>query len=101
MRWTIIFPPDRLGRVWLSIVPRMDLLWCHFVAQNDIREYGPAGSRVWLLSPPSTRRPHSPPGHGQHGLHAAVQQPGHADDSGLGVLLWRPRRPEERPHHHD
>jgi len=37
----------------------------------------------------------------QPGVHARCRQPGHAHDTGAGLLLWRAGRPEECPGHHD
>src|SRR4029453_2396803 len=39
--------------------------------------------------------------YGKYGLHAALLQPRDAHDTGLGLLLRRPRRQEERHSDHD
>src|SRR5437773_5855411 len=58
---------------------------------------GPAASAAWA----DERVDHARTRYRQHGVHAAVHEPGDAHDARAGVLLRRARRPEERPRDHD
>src|SRR5262245_18696698 len=56
---------------------------------------------LWLGGRRSTRGTKHASRYGKHWLHAALLQPGDAHDAWAGLLLRWPRRPEERPGHHD